>query len=108
MLFRSAEDGRLTIAREGRVRKIVPEVSHLSFNGPYVASLGIPVLYVTERAVFEMRADAHGDARLTLVEIAPGVDLQRDVLDQCATPVAVAADLRRMDARLFRPGTMTL
>lgn len=103
-----AEDGQLAIVKEGRVKKIVPEVSHLSFNGPYVASLGIPVLYVTERAVFEMRADAQGEPRLTLVEIAPGVDLQRDVLDQCATPVAVAADLRRMDARLFRPGTMTL
>ncbi|MGN8554580.1 UNVERIFIED_CONTAM: malonate decarboxylase subunit alpha, partial [Microbacterium sp. SLM126] len=103
-----ADDGRLTIVKEGRVRKIVPEVSHLSFNGPYVASLGIPVLYVTERAVFEMRAGADGQPRLTLVEIAPGVDLQRDVLDQCATPVAVADDLRTMDARLFRPGPMRL
>ncbi|MWL88033.1 acyl CoA:acetate/3-ketoacid CoA transferase [Cupriavidus sp. SW-Y-13] len=103
-----AEDGRLTITKEGRVKKIVPEVSHLSFNGPYVASLGIPVLYVTERAVFEMRADASGEPRLTLVEIAPGVDLQRDVLDQCATPVAVADNLRQMDARLFQPGVMKL
>ncbi|MNR06248.1 Acetate CoA-transferase YdiF [compost metagenome] len=103
-----AEDDQLRIVREGRVKKIVPEVSHLSFNGPYVASLGVPVLYVTERAVFEMRADAHGEARLTLVEIAPGMDLQRDVLDQCATPVAVADDLRQMDPRLFRPGVMTL
>ena len=73
-----------------------------------MASLGVPVLYVTERAVFEMRADANGEARLTLVEIAPGMDLQRDVLDQCATPVAVADDLRQMDPRLFRPGVMTL
>jgi propionate CoA-transferase len=103
-----AQDGRLEIAKEGRVKKIVPEVSHLSFNGPYVASLGIPVLYVTERAVFEMRADADGEPRLTLVEIAPGIDLRRDVLDQCATPVAVADDLRLMDARLFRPGAMKL
>jgi propionate CoA-transferase len=103
-----AHDGRLEIAKEGRVKKIVPEVSHLSFNGPYVASLGIPVLYVTERAVFEMRTDADGEPRLTLVEIAPGIDLRRDVLDQCATPVAVADDLRLMDARLFRPGAMKL
>jgi propionate CoA-transferase len=103
-----AADGRLSITREGRLKKIVPAVSHLSFNGPYVASLGIPVLYITERAVFEMHADAHGEPRLTLVEIAPGVDLQRDVLDQCGTAVAVAADLRLMDERLFRPGVMTL
>ncbi|WP_454736410.1 acyl CoA:acetate/3-ketoacid CoA transferase [Cupriavidus necator] len=103
-----AGDGQLQIVREGRVKKIVPEVSHLSFNGPYVASLGIPVLYITERAVFEMRAGDDREARLTLVEIAPGVDLQCDVLDQCATPVAVAPDLRQMDARLFQAGPMRL
>ncbi|CAG2147998.1 Caffeate CoA-transferase [Cupriavidus yeoncheonensis] len=103
-----AVDGKLQIVREGRVKKIVPEVSHLSFNGPYVASLGISVLYITERAVFEMRAGDGGEPRLTLIEIAPGMDLQRDVLDQCATPVAVAEDLREMDARLFRAGPMCL
>ncbi|WP_420993217.1 acyl CoA:acetate/3-ketoacid CoA transferase [Cupriavidus sp. 30B13] len=102
------EDGALRIAREGRVKKIVPHVSHLSFNGPYVASMGVPVLYITERAVFEMRPDAIGAERLTLVEIAPGIDLQRDVLDQCATGIAVASDLRVMDACLFRPGPLKL
>jgi propionate CoA-transferase len=64
------------------------------------------VRYVTERAVFEMRDDGHGARRLTLTEIAPGIDLQRDVLDQCAAEVAVAADLREMDARIFRRGAM--
>lgn len=103
-----AENGALRIAREGRVKKIVPQVSHLSFNGPYVASLGIPVLYITERAVFEMRPDAIGAEHLTLIEIAPGIDLQRDVLDQCATAVTVAPDLRTMDARLFHSGPLKL
>jgi propionate CoA-transferase len=97
-----AREGELKIVSEGRLKKIVANVAHLSFNGPYVASLGIPVLYVTERAVFAMRAGC-----LTLIEIAPGIDLQGDVLDQCATPVVVAADLRQMDARLFTPGPMT-
>lgn len=96
-----AREGTLKILTEGRLKKIVAHVAHLSFNGPYVASLGIPVLYVTERAVFAMR-----DGCLTLIEIAPGIDLQRDVLDQCATPVVVAANLRQMDARLFMPGPM--
>ena len=95
-------DGSLNIVNEGRLKKIVADVAHLSFNGPYVASLGIPVLYVTERAVFAMRDD-----RLTLIEIAPGIDLQRDVLDQCATPVAVAADLKLMDRRLFEQAPMS-
>lgn len=98
----AAGDGMLQIVTEGRVKKIVSEVAHLSFNGPYVASLDIPVLYVTERAVFAMR-----DSRLTLIEIAPGIDLQRDVLDQCATPVAVAADLRQMDRRLFEAAPLS-
>lgn len=53
-----------------------------------------------------MRDDGHGGRRLTLTEIAPGIDLQRDVLDQCAAEVAVAADLREMDGRIFRRGPM--
>ena len=95
-------DGRLQIVQEGRLKKIVPEVMHLSFNGPYVAGLGTPVLYVTERAVFEMR-----DGALTLTEIAPGVDLQRDILDQCSTAIVIAPDLRQMDARLFQSGNLS-
>jgi propionate CoA-transferase len=96
-------DGTLRIRREGRARKIVEHVSHLTFNGPYVASLGHRVVYVTERAVFEMRS-----GRLTLIEIAPGIDLERDVLAQCGAPIAVAADLALMDARLFREAPMHL
>ena len=97
----SIGDGRLHIVKEGTVKKVVPEVAHLSFNGPYTVSLGIEVLYITERAVFTVR-----DGRLTLIEIAPGVDLHRDVLGQCATEVAVADDLTSMDPRIFRAGPM--
>ena len=71
-----AADGELRIEREGRVPKLVPRVGHLSFNGRYVRSLGREVLYVTERAVFELR-----DEGLTLVEVAPGLDVRREVLD---------------------------
>ncbi|MDO9073282.1 MAG: CoA-transferase [Rubrivivax sp.] len=101
-------DGRLRIVQEGRVKKLVPAVSHLSYNAPYMARRGQQVRYITERAVFELRPDAHGTPRLTLIEIAPGVDLQRDVLDACGTPVAVAADLRTMDERIFRAGPLRL
>ena len=92
--------------RKATLKKIVPAVSHLTFNGEYAARSGIPVRYVTERAVFEMREDGQGGRRLTLTEIAPGIDLQRDVLDQCAAEVAVATDLREMDARIFCRGPM--
>lgn len=89
-------DGRLRILQEGRVPKLVPAVQHLSFNGPYVAGLGHHITYITERAVFELRA-----GRLVLTEIAPGIDLQRDVLAVLGAPVAVADGLKTMDARIF-------
>jgi propionate CoA-transferase len=95
-------DGRLRIAREGGVKKFVERVGHLSFNGPYSEKLGIAVRYVTERAVFEMR-----QGRLTLTEIAPGIDLEREVLAQLATPVRVADDLGRMDRRIFFDAPMS-
>jgi propionate CoA-transferase len=94
-------DGRLRIVQEGLVKKLVPAVGHLSFNGPYVASLGREILYLTERAVFRLR-----DGQLTLTEIAPGLDLQRDVLDALGAPVAVADDLALMDARIFHDRPM--
>jgi propionate CoA-transferase len=96
-----AADGKLEIVREGSVKKVVPKVEHLSFNGAHSARRGIKVLYITERAVFEMR-----DGRLTLTEIAPGIDLQHQVLAQLAAPVAVAPGLKEMDARIFRDAPM--
>lgn len=96
-----AADGRLQIVREGAVKKVLARVEHLSFNGPYTAGRGTKVLYVTERAVFDLR-----DGHLTLAEIAPGVDLQRDVLAQLGAPVPVAPDLKPMDARIFRDAPM--
>lgn len=104
----AVDGGALRIVQEGRVRKLVDQVAHLSFNGPYTAHRGTPVLYITERAVFQMRADAQGQQRLTVVELAPGLDLQRDVLAQCAGPLEVAPDLQTMDARIFRPGPWCL
>lgn len=94
-------DGRLRILQEGRVPKLVPTVQHLSFHGPYVASLGRQITYITERAVFELRG-----GRLTLTEIAPGLDLQRDVLAVLGAPVLVADDLQTMDARIFTDAPM--
>ena len=96
-----AEGGRLRIVTEGRLHKVVPAVSHLSFNAAWAAARGVPVLYLTERAVFELRPGTAGRPQLTVTEIAPGIDLQRDVLEQCQAPVAVAPDLALMDSRIF-------
>jgi len=94
-----SEDGRLCIDQEGRMAKLVNKVSHLSFNGPYAERCGSAVMFVTERAVFELR---HG--RLVLVEIAPGIDLQRDILDGMEGSIEVAADLQSMPAEIFQAG----
>jgi propionate CoA-transferase len=96
-----AANGKLEILREGAVKKVVPKVEQLSFNGAHSGRRGTKVLYITERAVFEMR-----DGRLTLAEIAPGIDLERQLLAQLAAPVAVAPDLKLMDARIFNDAPM--
>jgi propionate CoA-transferase len=90
-------DGKMRILREGRNAKLVEKVSHLSFNAPYVASLGTRILFVTERAVFALDEQNH----LMLTEIAPGLDLQRDVLAHCPKSVKVSATLCEMDGRVF-------
>src|SRR5262249_17144982 len=69
------ESGRLRIANDGDVKKFVREVEHRTFSGSYSVARGQPVLYVTERCVFKLAKDG-----LELVEVAPGIDLERDIL----------------------------
>ncbi|MEQ9695837.1 acyl CoA:acetate/3-ketoacid CoA transferase [Shimia sp. SDUM112013] len=95
-------DGQLQIKREGSSQKFLPEVEQITFSGARAARLGQPVLYVTERCVFELT-----DKGVALVEIAPGIDLQRDILDQMEQP-PIINDLHLMDARIFAPGEMGL
>jgi propionate CoA-transferase len=92
------EDGRLHILAEGKVRKLVPEVEHVSFSGRRAVEQGQDVTYVTERCVMRLTPDG-----LTVTEVAPGVDLRRDVLGAADIPLRVAPDLKPMDGRLFAP-----
>ncbi len=92
------EDGRLVIDKEGHTSKIVPKVDHVSFSGKRAVAQGQDATYVTERCVIKLT-----DQGLVVTEIAPGVDLQRDVLDQAGTELRVANDLHEMDAALLRP-----
>ncbi len=96
-------DGKLSIVTEGKHKKFLPQVEHKTFSGEYASHKGIEVLYITERAVFELR-----DGRMTVTEIAPGVDLESQVLDQAEFELAVAEDLKPMDPAIFRPGPMGL
>lgn len=89
-------DGRLDILEEGGTRKFVGTAEHISFSGLVGRQRGQRVRYVTERCVIDLE-----DQGLVVREIAPGVDLQRDVLEQAGMALQVAPDLRRMDERLF-------
>jgi len=96
-------DGGVRIAREGSLHKFVPRVREISFNGHLARERGQQVRFITERAVFELADDG-----LVLIEIAPGVELERDVLGQMGFRPRVAGDLRQMDRRLYATGPMGL
>jgi len=101
------EDGKLVIDQEGGKKKFVNKVEQITFSGDYANSVNQPVLYVTERAVFELRKEG-----VTLIEIAPGIDLQKDVLDQMEFMPLIDyqedGTVKLMDARIFRDEPMGL
>jgi propionate CoA-transferase len=98
----AVEDGRLRIVREGRARKFVDQVSQITFSGAHAVETGQPVLYVTERCVFRLSAQG-----VELVEVAPGIDVERDILAHMAFR-PVIGEVRPMDARIFRAQPMGL
>ncbi|HEV7263597.1 MAG TPA: CoA-transferase [Falsiroseomonas sp.] len=87
----------------GETRKAVRQVEQVTFSGPYGRQCGQEVLYVTDRAVFRL-----GSAGPELVEIAPGLDPERDVIAAMEFRPAIGPDLRRMGSRLFADGPMGL
>jgi propionate CoA-transferase len=90
-------DGKLTIRNEGKVKKFIAQVEQITFNGHDAALRQQNVTFITERAVFKLRPEG-----LELVEIAPGIDLQRDVLAQMDF-VPIVRNVKTMDPGLFRP-----
>jgi propionate CoA-transferase len=97
------DGGRLQILEEGTVAKLVREVEHRTFSGAEALRRGQRVLYVTERCVFTLSARG-----LELIEIAPGIDLQRDILDRMDFAPVINAPPVLMDAAIFRPEPMGL
>ena len=96
-------EGRLVIDKEGQFKKFVEQVQHITFSGRYGATSGRRILYITERCVFALC-----DQGLELIEIAPGVDLKRDILDRMDFEPIVRRPPRRMDGRIFRSAPMEL
>jgi propionate CoA-transferase len=97
------KDGRIHIVGEGKHKKFVPQVEQICYNAAMARARGHKVLYVTERAVF-----VSSEQGLMLTEIAPGADLQRDIVGQMGFAPIISAQLREMDPRLFAPGLMGL
>jgi propionate CoA-transferase len=95
-------NGRLTITQEGKARKFVAAVEHRTFSGSYAMKRGCPVLYVTERCVFRLSQEG-----MELIEVAPGIDVARDILAHMDF-VPIVRDPALMDARIFRPEAMGL
>ncbi len=97
-------DGKLHIRKEGSCRKFVDnEVEHITFSGEYAVKRGQKVFYITERCVFRLVAEG-----LELIEIAPGIDLERDILAQMEFRPIIEGTPKWMDARIFKPQPMQL
>jgi propionate CoA-transferase len=97
-------NGRTEIRKEGAEKKFVEQVEQVTYSGPLAAQNRQRALYVTERAVFTR----NGAGRLELIEIAPGVDVRRDIVSQMAFEPDIASNLKEMDVRIFRPEPMGL
>ncbi len=91
------KDGEVIIAKEGRINKLVDEVEHVSFSGRRAIEQGQDITYVTERCVMKLEQDG-----LVITEIAPGMNLERDILAHADFPLAVADKLTQSPAALYR------
>ncbi|PKF48948.1 acyl CoA:acetate/3-ketoacid CoA transferase [Enterovibrio nigricans] len=96
-------DGKLTIIQDGHISKLINDVQQITFSADVARRNHKPVLYITERAVFKL-----GEETLELIEIAPGVNLQRDVLDKMAFKPLISEQLKLMDSRIFTDRPMGL
>ena len=99
----AVEDGKLNIRQEGKSCKFMNHVEQITFSGNYAKRLNKEVLYITERAVFKLTKEG-----LMLMEIAPGVDLEKDVLAHMDFKPLISKDLKLMDDFLFREERMNL
>ncbi|MCF8003677.1 MAG: acyl CoA:acetate/3-ketoacid CoA transferase [Chromatiaceae bacterium] len=95
-------DGQLKILNEGKYRKFVEKIDQVTFSGVYAAQTGKQVIYVTERCVLALTPDG-----LELTEVAPGIDIERDILPYMAFR-PIIRDPQPMDERIFRPEPMGL
>jgi len=99
----AVENGQLQILQEGRIHKFVEMVEHVTFSGEYAVKNNQPVLYITERAVFKLAS-----AGMELIEVAPGIDVEQDVLAHMDFAPIMNGTPRLMDSRIFQSDLMGL
>lgn len=102
-LKEEVKDGKLVIKQEGKMVKFIEKVQQITFSGKYARKVNQPVMYITERAVFELKKDG-----LYLTEIAPGINLQKDVLDLINFKPKIDGTPKLMDERIFYDKPMGL
>jgi propionate CoA-transferase len=94
----TGEDGKLKIIQEGKKKKFVDQVEQITFSGQYAAKSNKPIMYVTERAVFELI-----NGQVTLTEIAPGIDVEKDILPHMEFKPAIAPTLKTISSEIYHP-----
>ncbi len=97
------EDGKVVVEQEGRQIKFINAVEQVTFSGRYANKNKQPVLYITERCVFKLR-----ESGLHLIEVAPGIDIQTQILDLMEFAPTIDENVKIMDAKLFREEKMGL
>jgi propionate CoA-transferase len=91
-------DGKLTIDQEGREKKFLNQVEHVTFSGKYAVQRGTPVLYITERCVFSLTRKG-----MELIEVAPGIDIEKDILAHMEFKPVIRRPVRLMDKGFSGP-----
>jgi propionate CoA-transferase len=94
----SVTDGKVAIVHEGKVTKYIAAVEQVTFSGAYATKTRQPVLFITERCVFELR-----DGQLVLIEVAPGIDIERDILAHMDFKPLMTVKPKSMPAEIFQP-----
>lgn len=89
--------------QEGTMKKFLEQVEQITFSGSYAIEKGQPVIYVTERAVFKLTSSG-----LVLTEVAPGINVEKDILQQMEFMPTISKDLVEMDSRIFEEKPMGL
>lgn len=94
----AVKDGKLVIVQEGKGKKFIDQVEQITFSGKYAAKVKQPVIFITERAVFRLE-----EGEMTLVEVAPGIDVEKDIVGLMDFKPKISPNLKLMAAELFLP-----